>query len=185
MKIQLVCEELFSPQKSKVIYKRFLDYIEQHPSDALCIANATAMHVEQIESFKYNFMKKGKGTVFVNNVPLMIYDQIYSLVEGGIRIREDEMIYAADDAICEINIDLNGRIFYEYIALDLLLNAVPAKKKEVRSFDLPMLEGLPKDGKPVVMPLQKFIEMIEENMDDETREKIRKAKEDFNSKTKN
>lgn len=183
MKLYLVSEDMFSLSKSKIIYKRFLDYIGQNPCDALCIANSTSENIEEIESFKKDYLKKGKGMIFSNDTPLLIYSHTYPLTSMGLEIGEDKTIYPATDAICSITIDKDLEIEFHYIALDLFMNTIPSKPV-VQNFEFPLFNELPKNGKPLVMPLQKFIEMIEENMDDETREKIRKAKEDFNAKTK-
>ena len=183
MKLYLVSEEMFSPNKSKLIYKRFSDYIEKNIADAICIANATSSNVEEIEAFKKAYLKKGRGMVFSNDTPLLIYNFTYPLISVGLKQLDGTTIYAADDAICEITITRENELSYKYIALDLFANTVPAKK-EIKPFDFPLLKEMPKDGKPLVMPLEKFIEMIEENMDDDTREKIKKAKQDFHAKTK-
>ena len=183
MKLHLVSEEMFSPNKSKLVYKRFIDYIEKNPSDALCIANSTSSNVEEIDAFKKAYLKKGRGMIFCNDTPLLIYNFTYPLISVGLKQLDGSTIYAADDAICVIEITRDNEVSYEYIALDLFVNTVPAKK-EIKNFEFPLLKEMPKDGKPRVMPLEKFIEMIEENMDDDTREKIKKAKQDFHAKTK-
>lgn len=183
MKLYLVSEELFSPNKSKLVYKRFVDYIEKNPADALCIANSTSSNIDEIEAFKQAYLKKGRGMIFSNDVPLLIYNYTYPLVNVGLKQVDGTTIYAAEDAICVIDITRENEVTYQYIALDLFVNSVPAKK-EIKNFEFPLLKEMPKDGKPLVMPLEKFIEMIEENMDDDMREKIKKAKQDFHAKTK-
>ena len=183
MKLHLVSEEMFSPNKSKLVYKRFLEYIDKNPADALCIANSTSTNLEEINAFKVAYAKKGRGMIFSNDTPLLIYNFTYPLISVGLKQLDGSTIYAADDAICVIEITRENEVSYHYIALDLFANSVPVKK-EIRSFEFPLLKEIPKDGKPLVMPLEKFIEMIEENMDDDMREKIKKAKQDFHSKTK-
>lgn len=183
MKLYLVSEDLFAPSKTNGIYKRFMNYITKHSADALCIANSTLSYLEEIESFKKEYLKKGQGMIFTNDTPLLIYNHTYPLTNVGLEVNEEETIYAASDAICSITISKDEELHYQYIALDLFPNNVPTTP-EIKKFEFPIFKEMPKDGKPLVMPLAKFIEMIEENMDDDLREQIKKAKADFHAKTK-
>lgn len=181
MNILLVPDSLFSPEKPKVIFDRFVSKCNTESLDALCIAESSSQYSEQIEKFK---LKQGGKypIVYGNNIDLRIYDEKYPLSCDGIQINDTDTIYAMDDAVCEIEFIREANPKYQYIPLDVFMNMkvadIPVQNRNtINGMDL-------LNGKPIAIPLQKFIDMIEENMDEETKERLKKAKQEYNEKTK-
>ena len=180
MNVLLVNESIFDPNKPKAIYERFVARCSNESIDALCVSITSSQYLNEIEVFKRKH--GGKYPIILgNDIDLRIYDEKYPLMIDGIKTH-DETIYAMDDAICEIEFRREEPIQYRYIPLDVFMNLKPAAKKETKVININGLELI--SGQPIAIPLQKFMEIIEENMDEETKERLKKARQDINEKTK-
>ncbi|MBR3840170.1 MAG: hypothetical protein IKM20_03440 [Erysipelotrichales bacterium] len=180
MNILLVSDTIFNPDKPKAIYNRFVSKCTTEALDALCITLTSSQYLNEIEAFKHKY--SGKYPIILgNDIDLRIYDEKYPLMIDGIKVN-DETIYAMDDAVCEIEFTRDQPVQYRYVPLDIFMNMKPAKKQESKIININGLDLM--NGQPIAIPLQKFLDIIEENMDEETKERLRKAKQDINEKTK-
>ncbi len=185
MNILLVSENLFDKNKPTAIMNRFLTHSMQDNIDALCISTSSDRFNDAIRRFKE--IHGGKyPIIYGDNINIEVYNHKYPLNSEGL-VTDEGQIYAMDDAVCEIEFYKDANPKYAYIPLDIFLNQIPTLPTVEQSAAI-LAKPIDGDGllngKPIAVPLQKFLDLIEDSVDEETKEKIRKAKEEFNSKTK-
>lgn len=181
MNVLLVNEDLFNPEKENVIYERFINKCKMDGIDALCISITSSRYLEQIEKFKDKYGGR-YPIVLGNNIDLKIYDDKYPLKADGIYLTENDIIYSVDDAVCEIEFYRSKEPKYRYIPLDVFTNMRSAETEQQNAMRVNGLNLL--NGQPIAIPLQKFLEIMEEHIDDETKEKLKKVKQDINGKNR-
>lgn len=172
MLVYIVCEELFSPYKSDTLaYDRFLSLIEERDVDAVLIANATGQYLKEIQDFKGTYSHL-VARIVESETPVKMMGKTYHLRSSGVVTPRREMIHAVDDTVCELTMQEDGGYKYQYLCLDL--------------FDSEHFDSLAKQSaaKQIVIPFQDIMKFLEQNMDDETAELLKKAKADFYYKTK-
>lgn len=183
MNIYLVCDSLFDPKKVPTILRRFEAKCDKNDIDALCITISSSDYLKEINQFKAKFSSKFP-IIVGNDLNLTIYNETYKMNSSGIRIHDDETIYAMDDSVCILHFDKNNQVDYTYQPFDVFMN-LQGSTKHTESLSSQNIAKDFMNGQPIAIPLQKFLDIIEDSVDEDTKEKIRRAKQEYNEKTKN
>lgn len=172
MLVYFVCEELFSPYKVDTLaYDRFVNLLQERDVDALLIANTSDQFHREIDAFKHEHGSL-VSRVVESETPIRMANKLFHLRASSLVTPKKEVIHAVDDTICELVVKEDGTYEYQYIALDL--------------FDSELFDQVnaSKPVKQIVIPFQDILAFLEQNMDEETAELLKKAKADFYYKTK-
>ena len=172
MLVYLVCEEIFSPHKEDtLVYDRFISLLKEREVDAVLIANTTDNYRSEIDDFKAAYGNL-VGQVVESETPINISNKRFHLRTSSLVTHQDEIIYAVDDTVCQITVDEDGSYEYQYLCLDL--------------FDSEYFEKLTRQAEPkhIIIPFQEILKLLEQSIDEDTAELLKKAKAEFYYKTK-
>lgn len=171
MLVYFVGEELFSPHKADtLVYDRFVSLLQEREVDAVLIAKPSDQFEHEIDGFKQTYGSL-VSRVVESESPVKMANKLFHLRASALVTPKNEVIQTVDDAVCELTIQEDGTYQYQYVLLDLF---------DSEHFDKMAMKAV----KQIVIPFQDIITFLEQNMDDETAEMLKKVKADFYYKTK-